>query len=369
MIKKKVFISHSTANKNIAEQLSSHIEKLGINSNSIFCSSIIGQGVNGDEKLNEKIFHSLAKAKILVYLLSYDFLNSSYCMEELGVGWFLSQKRKAHCFYLVLPDVELTDLHGFVNSKIDKFLFLDEAHKDDMSIFSEGVCRVMRKRLPAHSKLSNYEHTFFSATRSSYDKIKEKKDERIAKQIKSANAIALLEQQLKNKENEIERLSNKIKENNERSKREQLEYELEIISNRFCYLGFHAGVSKKTYNALSKNFWFDMINRVREIEQQLGKEIDDVYLLLLMATVYSANGDMDNAYKNIKKYVRHSTSVLSVYTLENFLPYYSGSMQDVIDILGEKIEKTPEGICQDSYIELRKELILREKSLEGKSKA
>ena len=40
--KKYIFISHSSENKEIAEQICSFLSNLGINGNHIFCSSIVG---------------------------------------------------------------------------------------------------------------------------------------------------------------------------------------------------------------------------------------------------------------------------------------------------------------------------------------
>ena len=65
-------------------------------------------------------------------------------MEELGVGWYLSQRNKVSCFYLVLPDIELSDLRGFVNSKIDKFSFLDDTHSGDLGLFAENICEKLK---------------------------------------------------------------------------------------------------------------------------------------------------------------------------------------------------------------------------------
>ena len=149
--KKNIFISHSSENKEIAEQLCAFITRLGIRENRIFCSSIIGQGVNNGEKLNDAITKSIHCSKVIVYVISRDFLLSSYCMEELGIGWYLSQLKKASCFYLILPDIDLSDLKGFVNSKVDKFSFLDEEHSGNLGLFAENLCENLKIKLPKHS--------------------------------------------------------------------------------------------------------------------------------------------------------------------------------------------------------------------------
>ena len=114
--KKNIFISHSSENKEIAEQLCAFITRLGIKESRIFCSSIVGQGVKNGEKLNDAISVSINKSQVIVYIISRDFIESSYCMEELGIGWYLSQFKKVSCFYLILPVIDLSVLKGFVNS-------------------------------------------------------------------------------------------------------------------------------------------------------------------------------------------------------------------------------------------------------------
>ena len=108
---KNIFISHSSVNKEIAEHLSAYLIRVGVKEKNIFCSSIMGQGVGNGEKLNAAIGKAIRKSKLIIYLLSHDFINSSYCMEELGVGWYLAQYHKAMCFYLVLPDISLSELY------------------------------------------------------------------------------------------------------------------------------------------------------------------------------------------------------------------------------------------------------------------
>ena len=156
---KNVFISHSSANKEIAEHLSAYLIRIGVNEKNIFCSSIIGQGVANGEKLNDAIGKAIRKSKLIVFLLSRDFLDSSYCMEELGAGWYLNQHQGAICFYLVLPDMELSDLSGFVNSKVDKFSFIDPEQKEELECFgleaskNLGLKNQSIRHLLMHAKL------------------------------------------------------------------------------------------------------------------------------------------------------------------------------------------------------------------------
>lgn len=52
---KKLFISHSSKNKVIANQLISYLERLGLEHKNMFCSSSISQGAKNGEDLNSRI--------------------------------------------------------------------------------------------------------------------------------------------------------------------------------------------------------------------------------------------------------------------------------------------------------------------------
>ena len=162
MFKRNVFISHSSNNREIAEQICAFLVRLGIDEDKVFCSSVIGQGINNGEKLNEAIATAIRKSKLIIFLLSYDFINSSYCVEELGVGWYLEHTNKAKCFYFVMPDIELSDLHGFVNSRIHKFSFLSREHQEDLSLFAENIY-VMTNILIFQRKIWNLARLFLTS--------------------------------------------------------------------------------------------------------------------------------------------------------------------------------------------------------------
>ena len=90
--KKNIFISHSSENKEIAEQLCAFITRLGIRENRIFCSSIIGQGVNNGEKLNEHVFwEDFSKTmgeKVLEHMpLFEDFYSNDFDLLSTSCGY------------------------------------------------------------------------------------------------------------------------------------------------------------------------------------------------------------------------------------------------------------------------------------------
>ena len=202
--KKNIFISHYSENKEIAQQFSAFLAGLGFSRENIFCSSIIGQGIQGNEELNKKISESIKKSKAIIFLISDDFLKSSYCMEELGVGWYLSQNKKVNCFYFILPDIKLDEIKGFVNSKVNSFYLLDDAHKNNMGEFAEIVLSIFKIKSVKHVVMTNLEDTFFSSTHSLFNAIRDKKKTIKEKEEKEKRETDTLKKKIEELSNEIE---------------------------------------------------------------------------------------------------------------------------------------------------------------------
>lgn len=363
--KKNIFISHSSENKEIAEQLCAFITRLGIKESRIFCSSIIGQGVNNGEKLNDAISVSINKSQVIVYIISRDFIESSYCIEELGIGWYLSQFKKASCFYLILPDIDLSELKGFVNSKIDKFSFIDESHGGDLGLFAENLCDKFKGRLPKHSVLINAENTFFSATKTSIVSIIEKSENIKKERDEKEKEIETLQKEIKRLKENLDTLNKRIQDSREERNNELLKQELRTICERFRYLGFGEGISQKIFDSIYKEFWLSMVNRYLELQKTLGGEDGDMAMLL--ATIYSANGDFDEAYEQLKVYVQYEQSQIYPDFRKNIKIDDKNDMSEIIEILQEKIKHEPKGVVQDSYKETVEYLFERKKKIKSKT--
>lgn len=349
--KNRVFISHSSHNKDIAEQLCVLLAGLGVDKGIIFCSSIVGQGVDNGEKLNETIANIISRSKLLIFLISHDFISSSYCMEELGVGWYLQQIGKAKCFYLVLPDVELSELQGFVNSKIDKFSFVIESRRDDLGLFAENICKALGTKLPKHSVLLNIENTFFSAVKTSLEDIVETRNREKEEEEKRKIEIKKLNEQIENDKKTIESLNSTIKTNIESAERKELEIEYSTIKHNFFILGSGRGTKQEHVKLITKTFWTGMINRYLEIEDKL--EIDLQHknsdMEFLLAILYSAFGEVQEAYSHFKNYLVTTESGIYYDYFENVSIPFETYLYEIIEILQEKVNKEPLGVVQDSY--------------------
>ncbi len=125
--KERVFISHSSKDEEFVIKLSQFFEMLGIDRNDIFCSSIEGQGVKHGKKIEEAVRNEIIEDKVLVFVITNNFIKSEYCLNELGAGWILADERtqNKHLFHIKLPDIKFDEIRGFIGSG-DKCTELNE---------------------------------------------------------------------------------------------------------------------------------------------------------------------------------------------------------------------------------------------------
>lgn len=125
--KENVFISHSSKDEDFVIRLSQFFQLLGIERNNIFCSSIEGQGVKHGKKIETAVRNEMIEDKILVFVISANFIKSEYCLNELGAGWILSDERiqNKNLFHIKLPGIDFDNIKGFISSG-DKCTELNE---------------------------------------------------------------------------------------------------------------------------------------------------------------------------------------------------------------------------------------------------
>ena len=120
----KLFISHSSKNKQLIDKFVSFCTSLGVSPDDIFCSSFEGQGVKNGKRINLEIKKEIKQSKALVYIITKDFLNSTYCTQELGVIAFNEDKKP----FFIFKSNEITndELSGFIDSSFKYNLFNTE---------------------------------------------------------------------------------------------------------------------------------------------------------------------------------------------------------------------------------------------------
>ena len=320
--RREVFISHSSINRNIAEQLCAFMTALGVSNNRIFCSSIVGQGVDNGEKLNRRIANSIKKSKVLIYLISAEFLDSPYCVEELGVGWYLSENNILKSYYLVLPDVfNISDIQGFVNSKIDKFSYLN-CH-EDLNLFAKNLCKELGLQVPDVPSLANAKNVFYSTVEPMFKALVDKKNQFDQEKKDIESTAAWLKAENKQLQETVQHLNDMVLQERIQYKANLLEKEYHTIENDFHHFGGQTGITKQKFDEEGESFWFSMVSRylaIRRELQELGcPRLYHENIEILIATIYSAHGDLEDAYEHLKIFFQFVRSTIYPSVFKNIV--------------------------------------------------
>jgi len=116
-----IFLSHSVADKVLVEAFEGLLTRaLNITSENVFCSSLEGQGVKKGDNFVDAIKVKAVEAKAVVALISPAYMESPFCLAELGAAWALN----THRFPIIVPpntfEAMQATLLGVVGVKIDQ---------------------------------------------------------------------------------------------------------------------------------------------------------------------------------------------------------------------------------------------------------
>lgn len=111
--KKKIFISHSSADQKFAEALIDLLNTMGLGQEEIFCSSIPGYWIgNGKNFLDEIKTHFVNYDLFVIFIHSPRFYNSHVSLNEMGAAWVLQSE---YCSFLT-NDMEYDQMDAVVTS-------------------------------------------------------------------------------------------------------------------------------------------------------------------------------------------------------------------------------------------------------------
>jgi hypothetical protein len=109
-----IFVSHATADKEIASKFIKTLrECLGLPLEVFFYSSNVRTGVEPGKEFVRSIRERIRSAKVVISLVSSDFLASDLCWAETGATWGLE---KQHWNILTLPGLRPGGLRDFLNA-------------------------------------------------------------------------------------------------------------------------------------------------------------------------------------------------------------------------------------------------------------
>lgn len=128
---KRIFISHSSKDKDIVEKFIDHILQLGIGikAEDIFCTSIEEMGVKNGEDIRKHIQTNIRNADYAFLLISKNYKASEICINEMGTVWAYDSNVRLY----LLPDVDFDKIGWLCDTRkadmINSSIALDALHK------------------------------------------------------------------------------------------------------------------------------------------------------------------------------------------------------------------------------------------------
>lgn len=146
--KKVIFISHRSIDKAVADILVDFLAATGIPKTAFFCSSLPGNDIN--EKITAEVKAALKNSVLNIAILSRDYYQSAYCLNEAGVLWY---REDVPVIPIALPEIDSKNMYGFLNSEY-KLRRLD--YDTDISYIYDAVSEVV-SALPCRASVIFYE--------------------------------------------------------------------------------------------------------------------------------------------------------------------------------------------------------------------
>ena len=105
---KRIFISHSSKDKDIMEKFTDYILKLGIglSDEDILCTSIEEMGIRNGEDIRRHIRENIRRTDFSFLMISKDYKESEICLNEMGAVWAVDN----HVRYYLLPNVNFKEI-------------------------------------------------------------------------------------------------------------------------------------------------------------------------------------------------------------------------------------------------------------------
>lgn len=112
--KNKIFISHSSSNKDYGEKLVELLRKIGVKENEIIFTSNTAYGIPVGQNIFNWLKSQINEKPLIIYLLSEDYYKSIACLNEMGAAWIVENKHVA----IFTPNFNLSSKE-FQNGALD----------------------------------------------------------------------------------------------------------------------------------------------------------------------------------------------------------------------------------------------------------
>lgn len=142
---KKIFISHNTQDKAVADFFVDFLIAIGISRDSIFCSSLPGNNVI--ENISSEIRESLNTSKVNVVILSNSYYQSPCCLNEAGIIWYKDDLK----IIIGLPEISIDNMQGFINKD---YLIRHLNNSDDIYAIVDDLTKALELNYTSHQVIN-----------------------------------------------------------------------------------------------------------------------------------------------------------------------------------------------------------------------
>lgn len=135
---KRIFISHSSKDKQLVKDFVNHILCLGIglNPDDIFCTSIEDMTMRNGEDIRKHIHDNIRSAEYSFLLISDNYKSSEVCINEMGAVWAYDANVKLY----LLPNTNFDKIGWLCDTrkaeKLTDSIALDSLYKEMIEHFS-----------------------------------------------------------------------------------------------------------------------------------------------------------------------------------------------------------------------------------------
>ena len=135
---KKIFISHSSKDRDIVEKFVNHILLLGIglSTEDVFCTSIENLAIRNGEDIRAHIQENIRCADFSFLLISDNYKASEICLNEMGAVWAYDSNVRLY----LLPDTNFNSIGWLCDTrkanKITDTVALDLLYKEMCEYYS-----------------------------------------------------------------------------------------------------------------------------------------------------------------------------------------------------------------------------------------
>ncbi len=114
MSTKRIFVSHAVKDKKLADMLVDLLTACGaVTPGEVFCTSLEGLGVPAGNDFLDVIKSELQEPDLVISLISSNYLQSQFCLCELGATWAMSHNNLP----LLVPPLTYEDLSSVISTK------------------------------------------------------------------------------------------------------------------------------------------------------------------------------------------------------------------------------------------------------------